>query len=114
MPQSALPPSRRRNRDENPLWAELVQLVPVLSFALPFVLQGSVDLSRAAKGFLLGAGLAVAISLLLVLQKYVLNPILVGAGLWLVGGALAFNVPLALLAGKLPVGFDHQPHQFIE
>ena len=35
---------------QNPVWAELVQLVPVLSLALPFVLQGAVDLSRAANG----------------------------------------------------------------
>jgi hypothetical protein len=83
---------------QNPIWAELVQLLPVLSFALPFVLQGSVDLSRAKSGFVLGAGLAVAFSLLLVLRRHVLNPILVGAGLWLVGGALAFNVPVAPLA----------------
>jgi len=98
MPKSAILPKERHDRDENPLWAELVQLVPVLSFALPFVARGSVDLSRAASGFLLGAGLAVGVSLLLVQQKHVLSPILVGAGLWLVAGALAFNVPLAPLA----------------
>lgn len=98
---SATSPSRRDERRQNPIWAELVQLVPVVSFALPFVLQGSVDLSRAASGFLIGAGLAVAISLLLVLTKHVLNPILVGAGLWLVGGAVAFNGPVAPLAAWL-------------
>lgn len=83
---------------QNPLWAELLQLVPVLSLAVPFVLQGSVDLSRAAGGFLIGAVLAVAVTLLLVLRGHLLNPILVGAGLWLIGGALAFNAPLAPLA----------------
>jgi hypothetical protein len=83
---------------QNPVWVELVQLVPVVSFALPFVLQGSVDLSRAASGFLIGAGLAVGVSLLVVARRHLLNPILVGTGLWLVGGALAFNLPLAPLA----------------
>lgn len=88
---------------QNPVWVELLQLVPVVSFALPFVLQGSVDLSRAAGAFLLGACLALAVSLLVVLGKQVLNPIAVGAGLWLVGGALAFNVPLSPLAAWLVV-----------
>lgn len=97
MLKSAFDPAIRQGR-QNPIAAELVQLVPVLSFALPYVLQGSVDLSRAARGFLIGAGLAVAISSLLVLRKHVLNPILVGTGLWLVGGAVAFNVPLPRLA----------------
>ena len=88
---------------QNPVWVELLQLVPVVSFALPFVLHGSVDLSRAAGGFLIGGCLALAVSLLIVLRKQVLNPISVGAGLWLAGGALAFNVPLPPLAAWLVV-----------
>jgi hypothetical protein len=101
---AATPPKTRDDRKQEPSWVELVQLVPVLSFAAPFVLKGSVDLSRAAGGFLIGAGLAVGISLLLVLRKHVLNPILVGAGLWLLGGALAFNLPLAPLAAWFVAG----------
>ena len=82
----------------NPVWAELVQLVPVVSFALPFVVKGEVDIARAATGFAVGAVLAVAISALLVRLGHVLNPVLVGTGLWLCLGAIAFNVPVAALA----------------
>ena len=81
-----------------PAWAELVQLVPIVSFALPFVSRGEVDIGRAATGFVVGAVLAVAISLLLVRLGHVQNPILIGTGLWLCLGALAFNVPLPALA----------------
>jgi hypothetical protein len=82
----------------NPAWAELVQLVPVVSFALPFVVKGEVDIARAALGFAVGAVLTVAISAFLVRLGHVLNPVLVGTGLWLCLGAVAFNVPVASLA----------------
>jgi hypothetical protein len=85
----------------NPVWAELIQLVPVVSFALPFVVAGEVDIRRAATGFAVGAFLAVSISALLVRLGLVLNPILVGTGLWLCLGAVAFNVPVTTLEGWL-------------
>jgi hypothetical protein len=84
-------------KSRNPMWAELIQLVPVISLALPFVVQGSVDLRRAASGFMLGASLFVVISWLIVRLRHVLNPIAVGSGVWLVAGALAFGVPIAPL-----------------
>jgi hypothetical protein len=83
------------------VWAELVQLVPIVSFALPFVTKGEVDIGRAATGFVVGALLAVAISVLVARLGHVLNPILVGTGLWLCLGAVAFNVPVTALASSL-------------
>jgi hypothetical protein len=83
------------------VWVELVQLVPVVSFALPFIVQGEVELARAAPGFLIGAVLFVFASSLVLYLKAVLNPILVGTGVWLVLGALAFNVPIRSLASSL-------------
>ena len=92
---------RRVSKSPTPVWLELVQLVPVVSFALPFIVQGDVELARAAPGFLIGAGLFVLVSSLVLYLKAVLNPILVGTGSWLVLGALAFNVPIESLAASL-------------
>jgi hypothetical protein len=86
---------------QNPAWVELVQLVPVVSFALPFVLSGEVDLSQADSGFLLGAVLFVVVTGLVAAKKHVLNPILIGTGLWLVVGAVAFSIPVPPLAAWL-------------
>lgn len=85
----------------NKAWAELVQLVPVVTLAFPFIVYGRVDLSLAASGFLVGAILAVPISVLVLWAKQPLNPILVGTALWLWLGALGFNVPIAELAAWL-------------
>lgn len=79
-------------------WAELIQLVPVVSLAFPFIVQGSVDLSRANTGFLVAALLTLPVSALVLWAKQLLNPILVGTSLWLWLGALAFNVPIPALA----------------
>jgi hypothetical protein len=79
----------------NAVWAELVQLVPIISLAFPFIVAGKVDLGRAGMGFLIGALLTIPISALVVLRKHLLNPILVGTGLWLWLGAIAFTVPIA-------------------
>jgi len=85
-------PSRR-----NPAWAELLQLVPIISLALPFILAGRVDLGRAGPGFLLGAVLTIPVSAAVVLRKHLLNPILIGTGLWLWLGCAAFYVPVPAL-----------------
>jgi len=85
----------------NAVWAELVQLVPIISLAFPFIVEGKVDISRAGTGFLIGALLTIPISAMVVQRKHLLNPILVGAGLWLWLGALAFNLPVAPLAAWL-------------
>ena len=85
----------------NAVWAELVQLVPIVSLAFPFIVEGKVDISRAGLGFLIGALLVIPISAVVVLRKHLLNPILVGAGLWLWLGALAFWLPVAPLVAWL-------------
>ena len=85
------------------MWVELIQLVPVISLALPFIVRGDVELARAASGFLIGAVLFVIVSWLVLRGQGVLNPILIGTGVWLVLGALAFNVPIDSLASVLTV-----------
>jgi hypothetical protein len=91
---------RRVSKSPNPVWAELVQLVPVIILALPFIVRGEVELARAAPGFFAGAAVFVLVSGLVLYRKAVLNPILVGTGVWLALGALAFNVPLESLASS--------------
>ena len=85
----------------NAVWAELIQLIPVISLALPFILAGKVDLARAGLGFLVGALLTVPISTAVVLRKQLPNPILVGTALWLWLGLAAFYVPVPALRAWL-------------
>lgn len=85
----------------NPLWAELVQLIPVIVLACSFLVSGEVDLSRAGPLFLLSAALTVPVTALLAARGHVLNPILLGANLWLWLGTLAFWAPLPRLADWL-------------
>lgn len=68
---------------------EVIQFVPIISFAFPFIVAGQVDLSAAGGAFYVGAGLAAAIVGGLAWRKIPQNPILVGSGIWLVIGALA-------------------------
>lgn len=88
-------------KPRNPVWAELLQLVPIISLAFPFIVQGKVDLARAGSGFLIGALLTIPITALVVARKHLLNPILVGTNVWLWLGALAFAVPVPALADWL-------------
>lgn len=85
----------------NPVWSELVQLIPVISLAFPFIVAGKVDLGRAGVGFLIGALLTLPISAAVVLRKHLLNPILVGTGLWLWLGCAAFYLPAPALQAWL-------------
>jgi hypothetical protein len=85
----------------NPAWAELLQLVPIISLALPFIVAGKVDLSRAAPGFLLGALLTLPISLAVLWRRHRLNPILIGTHVWLWLGLGAFYVPVPALRAWL-------------
>ena len=85
----------------NPVWAELVQLLPIVSLAFPFIMTGRVDLGRAGSGFLVGALLALPISAVVLVRKHLLNPILLGAGLWLCLGAVAFALPAPILVSFL-------------
>jgi hypothetical protein len=79
---------------KNPIWAELIQLMPVITLALPFIVAGTVDMGEAGTGFLVGGVLAVVVTVLVEVKGHLSNPILVGTGLWLLFGALAFNVPI--------------------
>jgi hypothetical protein len=81
-----------------PAWAELIQLVPVVSLALPFIVQGDVELERAGLGFIVAAVLTVPASALVAARGHLLNPILVGTAAWLWGGAIAFAIPVEPLA----------------
>ena len=85
----------------NKIWAELLQLVPIVSLAFPFILHGSVDLARASTGFLVATLLTLPVFFLVVRAGQLLNPILVGAALWLWLGAAAFNLPISGLAAWL-------------
>ena len=76
--------------EKNAVWAELIQLVPVVSLALPFIVQGSVDLRQAASGFVVAALLTLPVTAWVAARKQLLNPILVGTALWLWLGAAAF------------------------
>lgn len=86
---------------QNPLWTELVQLVPIVSLALPFIVAGKVDLAQAGVGLVIGAMLTLPVTGLVVLNRAVLNPILVGTALWLWAGAVAFSLPVPPLRRAL-------------
>ena len=85
----------------NPMWAELIQLVPVVSLAFPIVMSGNVDLSSMGTAFVVATALAVVVHGLIWFRGLTLNPILVGTALWLAAGALAFGVPIAPLANLI-------------
>ena len=85
----------------NPVWAELVQLVPIVSLAFPFIVAGKIDLARAGSGVLVAALLTLPVSAVVLLKKGVLNPILLGTALWLWFAAIAFRVPLPGLVADL-------------
>lgn len=73
---------------------EAVQFVPVLTLAMGFVLSGEIDLSVAASRFLVAALLSLPIVGALAWRKVNQNPILLGADLWLLLGAVSFNAPV--------------------
>ena len=84
-------PSRQR------AWPELLQLVPIVCLALPFIVKGEVNLGQAGTGFLVATALAIPISIVVVLRGYLLNPILIGTHLWLALGAAAFGLEIPTL-----------------
>ncbi len=81
----------------NALIAELVQLLPIVSFALPFIVHGEVELERAGDAFALAAALTVPVIVIVLALHRLLNPILVGVAVWLWAGALAFHIPIPAL-----------------
>ncbi len=80
---------------------EAVQFVPVLALAAGFVLSGEIDLAVAGPRFAIAAALAVFIVGGLAWKRTPLNPFLLGADLWLLVGALVFNVPIPPVADLL-------------
>lgn len=76
----------------NPVWAELVQLVPIVSLALPIILAGKIDFAQARSALLVAAVLTIPVTGLVLWRRAVLNPILVGTALWLWVAALAFEL----------------------
>ena len=73
---------------------EVVQFVPVLTLAAGFVISGEIDLSVAGARFAVAAAAALLIVGGLALRRVPQNPFLVGADLWLLLGAISFNVPI--------------------
>ena len=84
-----------------PSWAELLQLVPVISLALPIILSGDVDLPSMSLAFTVATGLAMLITGGLAHRGVTLNPVLLGTALWLGLGAVGFGLPVAALASWL-------------
>ncbi len=102
----------------NPVWAELLQLVPIVSLALPIILAGKIDFARAGTALLVAALLTIPVSAFVLLRRAVLNPILIGTALWLWVAAIAFELgapglvaalseaqAAGLFAGVVAVGF---------
>ena len=92
---------RGLTNSRNPPWLELVQLVPIITLAFPFIVAGKIDLAAAGNGVLVAAALTVLVSALVLAKKGILNPILLGTGLWLWVSAAAFKVPLNALVAWL-------------
>ncbi len=76
---------------------ELLQFVPILTFALPFMAAGAVDLGAAGGGFVRATLIALAVMGLLKWLDHPQNPIHVATNGWLLVGALAFAVPVSPL-----------------
>lgn len=74
-------------------WLELVQLVPIVTLALPFMVAGRIDLASTGSRMLVAALLTLPISGLVLWKKGILNPILLGTGLWLWVSAVTFLLP---------------------
>lgn len=75
----------------NPVWAELVQLVPVVTLASSFLVTGEVDLGRAGPLFAVAAVLTVPATGLVWWRGHAANPILLGTAIWLWIGAAVFG-----------------------
>ena len=84
-----------------PPWAELLQLVPVVSLAFPIVRSGTVDLTALGTPFGVATGLAILIQVAVLAAGHRLNPILVGTSVWLALGAVGFGLGVAPLASLL-------------
>lgn len=95
------PPDSVGTGVRNPAWAELVQLIPVVTLACSFLVTGDVDLARAGPLFVVAAVLTVPVMGGVVARGYTLNPVLIGAAAWLWLGAVAFGLHVAALEAWL-------------
>lgn len=84
-----------------PPWAEAIQLIPILTLAFPFIVEGQVDLDSASSGFVVATALAILCSIQVLRHGHRLNPVLVGTNLWLAFGAVAFGLDVAALRAWL-------------
>lgn len=80
---------------------EVVQFVPVLILAAGFVISGEIDLSVAGARFAMAAVAAALVVGGLTLRRVPLNPFLAGADLWLLLGAVSFNLPIEPIKAAL-------------
>ena len=80
---------------------EVVQFIPIIGFAFPFLVAGEVDVTTAAMPFMVTALLAVLITTGVAIMRAPVNPILLGSGLWLLLGAIGFGGGIAPLANAL-------------
>jgi hypothetical protein len=85
----------------NPVWAEAVQLVPVLVLAFPIVSSGQVHLPSLGTAFTVAAALALPVGVAVTRAGHTLNPIVLGTYLWLVLGAVGFGLGVPPLADLL-------------
>lgn len=77
--------------------------MPIIVFAVRFIVAGEVDLALAGGQLLVAAVLAVVLKAVLVWRRAVLNPLLLGVDLWLVVGAIGFNVPVPPIMDRMVV-----------
>ncbi len=86
---------------KNPPWAEVLQLVPTISLALPFLMEGKVDVAAAPGSFAIGAALGLLVATFISWRGYLQNPIALGSAAWMLLGAIAFYVPLPAVVQRL-------------
>ncbi len=80
------------------LIAEVIQFVPIITFASSFIVKGGVDVNQAGVLFVITGLGGLVITGVLLFYKIMLNPILLATNLWLLAGAAAFGIPLPALA----------------
>lgn len=79
-------------------FTEVAQFVPIITLASSFIVKGSVDMNQASVLFVVSGIMAVAVTIWLLAIRITLNPILLASNIWLVFGAVAFGIPIPLLA----------------
>jgi hypothetical protein len=73
----------------------------MFSFAIRFLIKGKLDMELASQLFIYTAAIALVITAFLIWRKHNLNPILLGANIWLITGGVAFAIPIPSLAALI-------------